>query len=75
MIVRVNDVSSGGSRSSDEGGGGGGVVSKQRFFSFWSKNKGGGLPGPLPWIRHWLGLLLTLTDVSINVRYSSLESK
>ena len=37
---------------------------KERFSalraSFWSKNKrgkggGGGLPGPLPWIRHWTG--------------------
>ena len=22
-------------------------------FLFWSKNKAGGTPGPLPWSRHW----------------------
>ena len=35
----------------------GGPVSKKFFpalrASFWSKNKAGGTPGPLPWSRHW----------------------
>ena len=57
---------SGGSRPSDKGGGGGGhpdpeirgeVGLKKNSFSAlrasaWSKNKGEGPHGPLPWIRH-----------------------
>ena len=47
-------------------GGGGGIrgggwvcPGLKTFFSafrasVWSKNKGGGIPGPLPWIRHYL---------------------
>ena len=36
----------------------GGAQSQKKFFpalraSFWSKNKAGGTPGPLPWSRHW----------------------
>ena len=36
----------------------GGGQSQKKFFpalraSFWSKNKAGGTPGPLPWSLHW----------------------
>lgn len=40
------------------GWGGGGRSPKNIFsalrVSFWSENRGGGDPGPLPWIRHRL---------------------
>ena len=47
------------SRPNIRGGGGGDL--KKNFSSFlpsvWSKNKGGAPPGPLHWIRHWVGML------------------
>ena len=53
------------------GGGGGGEkrraqCQKKTFSalraSVWSKNKGGGPPGPLPWIRHWNMLSLISSE-------------
>ena len=44
---------------------GGGRSQKKRFTallpSVWSKNKGGASPGPLPLIRHWIGMLRTIS--------------
>ena len=39
--------------------GGGGLKNKfsALLASVWSKNKEGATPGPLPWIRHWIGML------------------
>ena len=67
----------------------GGPQSQKKFFpalraSFWSKNKAGGTPGPLPWSRHWgkgkgvpaikagvfvLYLLLVITSRGLNSQY------
>ena len=46
-------------------GWGGGAVSKKKFSallaSVWSKNKGGAPPGPLPWVRYWIGTLRSVS--------------
>ena len=65
-LKQSNILNSGWSRPLDKGGGGwgaghpdpeirgGGAVSKKIFFgpSFGLKRRGGGPPGPLPWVRH-----------------------
>ena len=51
----------------------GAAQSPKEFFSarrasVWSKNKGGkggGFPGPLPWIRHWISLQWCMTCVCV----------
>ena len=62
---------SGVSRPPDKEEEGGGL--KKHFSapraSVWSKNKGGGPPGPLPWIRQCIQGSLTLTD-SFQSRYT-----
>ena len=51
------------------GGGGGGGGLKKKFSalraSVWSKHRGGGggLPRPLPWIRHWLRTVFNLLRI------------
>ena len=55
---------------------GGGAVSKKKFStlraSFWSKNKGGWAPLPLPWIRHWF---VCLSPASLKRRHRRSQLK
>ena len=50
--------------------------SPKKFFSalwasVWSKNKGSGPPGPLPWIRHWY-VLFNDDKIRFDVRESKI---
>ena len=73
IVIMSCIYTSGASRPPDKEKEGGGAVSKKHFSapraSVWSKNKGGGPPRPLPWIRQCIQGSLTLTD-SFQSRYT-----